>query len=367
MTSIHTKVYKNLDKIFISQWENMWEKSPHGHFFNSPKWFQICVETFNIKTFRIFATYQHGELKAVLPLVKSKKFGISVFTSPGGRFLEKSNLLMSEKNTFLINSLFTEIEKHGNLFLSEINTKLANHLEKIKPKSLISTISINPFIDLTEDPCRYLVKKQKNRILNRMKRFKPRLKHGHYTNNLSDHLKTIFEVEQKSTKSKNGKDLFSNTEARNLYQNILSIAPENVLIDILYYQEKPVVTMFGIIWKDKYLGFHTSYVAEFKNLLPGKILLHKMIYKLYRGGFKWFDFSRGHNALKKEFTPNFELQYDVYASSNILVRFWWQEINRLRKIKAWLTKQKYSLDGDYLFKKFQSVRYSETRFIHALN
>jgi CelD/BcsL family acetyltransferase involved in cellulose biosynthesis len=367
MTSIKTKVYKKLSKDFFAEWEKIWENSPHGHFFNSPKWFLTCKKTFKIKSFLIFAVYHQGELKAVLPLKKARRFGIPVYASCGGRYLEKSTLLMAEKNLSLLAGLFSEIEKYGNIFLSEADAVLAQNVGKIKPQSLISTISINPYIDLSDNPCRYLVKKQKGRILNRMKRFSPRLTHGHYSGNFHKHLKTVFEVEEKSAKRRSGRDLFSDSTAQKLFSNLIKDAPEHILIDILYYQGKPVVTMFGLTHKGKYLGFHTSYLEEFRNLLPGKILLHKMIYKLYRDGFKWFDFSRGHNALKKEFTPCFQLQYDVYYSKNAFTRFWWEGINKLRRFKASLTKHKESLDGNFLFKKYQSVWYQETQFIHVLN
>lgn len=366
MNKIETKIYKNINKIFLNDWQILWNDSDCGHFFNSPKWFQICLETFKPKQYFIFATYQNGELKAVLPLTKSKKFGITVLCSLGGKHLEKSSIFIADDNAQILSSMISKIEKKGNLFLSEVGEELAVGIEKIKPNVLNSTISINPYIGLYADPRRYLSKKQARQFNNLFNKYDSRLKHGHYKKNLKRYLNTVFNVELKSTKKLKGKDIFSDEIARKLYKNIIKIAPEHVIVDVLYFGNTPVVTMFGLNYKNKYLAFHTSYRLDYRKLNPGKILLYKMINKLHKEKFNFFDFSRGGHMLKREFTPNFKLQYDVYHSTKVFVRYWWGFINMLRRIKAWLGKNDYSLDGEYLFKRLKTVQYLDAEIIHRL-
>ena len=109
MISINTKVYNNLNKKFLAEWESMWEESPYSHFFNSPKWFLACIEAFNISRFRIYAGYNNKELVAVLPVVEEQKFGIKAYVSPGKLYIDKSTLLLKVNDIKVLEKLLNKI------------------------------------------------------------------------------------------------------------------------------------------------------------------------------------------------------------------------------------------------------------------
>lgn len=41
-------------------------------------------------------------------------------------------------------------------------------------------------------------------------------------------------------------------------------------------------------------------------------------------GVEMFDFLRGTSQFKRDFTPFFIQQYDVYYSKNLIIRLWWR-------------------------------------------
>lgn len=356
MNNIEVKIIKEITPDFIHQWQKLWEDSSYGHFFNSVYCILACLKAFKIKEYWIFTVFKDGKLVVILPLIKTRKFGVKVFSSPGKKYIEKSTLLLTDKDKNLLDHLMTEIAKIGNIYLTEVPEEIADRLSADKQHSLISLSSINPFITLDENPYRYLTKKQKSKIVNKIKKNIGSLSYGHYRDNLDKHLETVFQIENKSSKKLKRKDSFSNTEIKDLFKALVNIARQYVVIDILYFNGLPIVSGLGLMFKNKYLAYHTAYVNDFRELIPGKMLTFCMLSRLRNEGVSLFDFSRGHNVFKGEFTNKHLLQYDYYYSINPLVRILWNAINSLRRLKQVVIRNRYSLDGYYLFRKYEDIR-----------
>ena len=335
--------------------------SVHAHFFNTPAWFISCLNTYDINEYYIFVAYQGHELVGILPLVKEKKFGIDVFVSPGRRYLEKSTILVIDNNYQILNKLINEVGKHGNIYLTELSEEITHMLSKDQEEGLLTLSSINPYILLKDNPFGSLSEKQKKRITGKIRKNLGNFKFVHIRNNLGFHLQTVFDLETRSSKKLANKDSFSDAKIRKLFTSLINYAKDYISIDFILYKNLPIVSSLGFIFKDRYLAYYTCYDSNFRDYFPGKILTYFMLTKLSEERMEVFDFSRGHNSFKNDFTKNWEFQYDFYFSKNPLIILWWEGINSLRRMKQILIKNDQSLDNDFLFKKYKSNKSSELK------
>lgn len=354
MKKLTVKIHKELGDKLKKDWQDLWLRSEKGHFFNSWSWFQACCDTESITDFQIVTCYEGKKLVALVPLVKSRLFGIRVLKNPGNKFFsEKSALLLDKKESQVIPILIKKLSELGNLYLFELDQDTVEILAESHPRILASVSAVNSYIRLENDPLRYLSKKQESKIRNKIAENRSDLQYQHHTNDLDKHLETVFEIENRSYKKMHKKDIFSKEINRGLFRSIAKHGKGFLAVDLVYYKGEPIVYNLGLNYKDRYLAFQTAYVRRYRKLSPGKILLSFMLRELQKQGKELFDFARGHNRLKQEFTPEFKLQYDIYLSKNKAVMYWFKLINLARRIKAQVTKSEYSKDGDYLFRQLK--------------
>ena len=352
--SIEVNIIRKLDREFIKEWSILVNQTENAHFFNTPAWFVSCLDAYNIYEYFIFAAYKGYVLVGVLPLVKEKKFGMDVYTTPGKRYLEKSSILVKSNSPYILNKLISEVLEYGNIYLTEVSEEIAESLSINKKKGLLTLSSINPYIRLNENPLGTLADKQIKRIKGKINNNFENLRFGHFRNNLGTHLQSVFELEGRSSKKLAGKDSFADLKIRELFISLINYAKGFVVIDFVYHKSSPIVSSFGFVFKDRYLAYHTSFDNNFRSFIPGKLITFNMLTKLYEEGFSLFDFSRGHNEFKNDFTKNYVFQYDFYYSKNPLIRIWWESIHLARRLKARLIKNKRSLDGEYLFRRYKN-------------
>lgn len=354
MSNLRVEIYKSLSSKLIKDWQRLWDKSEYANFFNSLEWFYTCLDANNISDYEIYTCKQGNEIVALIPVIKSKKFGIKVLQNPGDKFhTEKSAILLNTLDQEVIYFLFEKLLVKGNLYLYEVDEKIVDILAKKHPNLLASVSSINPYIEIMPDPLRFLKSDKKRKIKSKIKKNLQFLTYKQYRSNLNAHLETIFNIEANSHKKLTNKTVFHESKARNLYKALVKYCAKFIAIDIVYFKNKPIVYRFGLIYKDQYLDYHTAYLEKYRNLSPGKIIIWHLLQKLFTDGVKIFDFSRGHNRIKQDFAPHHKLQYDIYFSKNAFVRAWWKAINFARRIKAFSTRSELSKDGVFLFKQFK--------------
>jgi len=354
MKNLKTEIIKKIDSKFIEEWKALVDQSESANFFNTYEWHRTCSEVYVNEDDFIIAVYQNNKLVGILPLTKEKRFGIDVLTSPGKRYLEKSSILVKDNSKYVLAYLIEAALDKGNLYLPEVSEDMAQILLKMKPNGLLTLSSINPFIEFNDNPLGSLTKKQEKRILGKIKRNIKDLRFGHFRNNLDEHLASIVDLEKRSAKKLDGKDSFSDMKIRKLFGSLIKYAKNNVVINFMYYKDTPFVSSFGLVFRNSYLAYHTSYDNDFRSLIPGKMITFNMLLKLSKEKLSLFDLGRGHNVFKKEFTNKHVAQYDFYYSRNLPIRGLWKSINAARRIKQVLLKTKNSYDGEYLFRRFSS-------------
>lgn len=350
MKEYKVKVYKNLDENLVRMWKGLWLRSKSANFFNSYEFCAACMKTYSDDNYEIFCLEKEEEAVAILPLVKSRVFGFTCYVNPGGRFVEKSPILVKDASIDNLKYLLDFIVNRDNLRLSELPEDIAKYLNTSFKKSLVSIISINPFIDLKQEKYFGLNKKTLSKLENRFRKNKDSLEYLHITKGGEKELNSVIDLEKRSTKSTMGKGIFGVTSSRLFFRNLIKICNNRIVFDYLTFNKKIFVSAVGVIFKDTYYAYHTSYLRDYKYFVPGKMITYFMLSQLKSEGVKLFDFTRGYSDFKKEFTENFSLQYDFYLSKSNFINLWWKLINLARRVKIVLFKTKYYHDHFYLFK-----------------
>jgi hypothetical protein len=82
-----------------------------------------------------------------------------------------------------------------------------------------------------------------------------------------------------------------------------------------------------------------AYLEDYRKLVPGKVLLYFLLPELVERGFTLFDFSRGDSLLKRQFTQQKKIQYDIFISKKVIVNCYISCIFFINSV--WLFAKKY--------------------------
>lgn len=313
----HDELTKDLQK----RWQALWNKSSDAHFFNGPQWFIACKNAFGTEKYIILTIVRDGELKGVVPLVKEKKFGISVWTSPGERFVDKSSLLLPTKDVSLLREVSDKLSEIGNFYLQEVNEETAKLFREVKNLTVRES-SLNYYLPLKDDPYQFMTNKNRNKIRNKIKNNAEHLSYKSYQGD-RDGFNVALEMDKRSSKRRQGKSTFVRERERTFFRELLKQTGKDFSVDILFYDKLPIIYGIGFTANKTYNACITAYDDAYAFLSPGKMLHFYLFPRLQQAGVEIFDFSRGITALKKDFTSLAHAQYDVVYTRNRFVRLWW--------------------------------------------
>jgi hypothetical protein len=339
------QIRNKLDQNLLMRWKDLWKKSEEGHFFNTPEWLLSYCRSQGVENFSIVTIEENNELLLVLPLVKESFFGISTYGSPGGKYLNKSSLLIKNIDKGLLQELINFLKKQGNFCLAECDSELASIMEKIDNGLIKKESSINPYINL-DNPHKFLSNKQRNKIRNIIARNKKSLRYETFTGDMNA-LKLVFEMDKKSSRTKKGKATFVNDLDRKFCQEMLKSMPKNFQIDLLFYEKDLICYSIEFTFKKVIQAFNTGYDGNYRQIGPGKILTYLMLEQLKNGKYETMDFSRGNSILKQDFTKLLKKNYEILYSKNLFVKLWWKTAE---KLYTTVQENKY-LYNQYLFLK----------------
>jgi len=325
MKLIVEKITK-MDRGFLRQWRLFWRNTKYSHLFNSPEWFVACLKTFKNRSFTIFISRNQktGEIQTIVPLVSGSFLGFECLKSPGERFLDKSSILSNGKFEPFARILL-EVKKEYPFLISEVSQDLISKLSetKILNSSFIESC-LSFYLPLETEPFRFLSKKQKSKIKNKFLRFRRKIRFLRITGSRAlQYLSVAGKVERKSTKKDLGIKVLDDKLFINLVKNLVALG-KKIDLSLIYYDKEPFVFSIGFIDKKVYYALQTSFDKKYAHLSPGKLLLYFLLPELKRKGVKIFDFSRGENQLKKEFTKFRTQQFNIFYHPNPLINNSWK-------------------------------------------
>ena len=304
--------YSNIDKKLINQWNNLWQEASHKTFFNSYRWFHICLQTFNYQKILIITVEDNNHLVAILPLVKKKHY----FVSPGEKYLDNTTLLIKNDYENIISTIINYIKKNKlQIVLNEVEESLSESFQDI-PREFSSN---NPKAYL-EKGINNIIKHKELRYLNRIK--EKNEEHIHFSiykgSECYEQIDRIFKIEKESNKPQLKKDLFRNSNARILFKHIAKT--NNSLLIILKYNNLDIAHLFSLVCNKTVMAYHMAYNKDYSHLQPGKLIfIHLMEYML-ENNLQILDFSRGDSTLKRHFSNDSVKKYNLYINCNIFIR-----------------------------------------------
>lgn len=319
---MNVKIYKNTDENLIKEWTELWEKSSHAHFFNSYAWFAVCKEIFEPKSIRIACVYKHNELLAIYPLFEQKKYGVKTYGNPGGRFADKFCLLILDLDENVIHELL-KILKTFTVSIEEVS-------ELFYPWFSSSGFVRSPLVEETsilrlgDDPYRYMHKKKKRKMLNKYNRNFSNTKYIRFNGtDVKRNLKYVEQIDTKSRKKLSGKEVTSDGKQYELFKNLAEKFPQYLTLDVLFVKDKPIAYELGILSKNKEIGYQTAFDEEFKYFEPGRIILVYIWESMRKEGIEIYDWARGTNILKQDFSEYFEKQFKFYTANKLVLSLWY--------------------------------------------
>lgn len=324
------KVYHSLNEELVREWQDLWERSSLAHSFNSPWWHEACVKAFGERKMLVVAAYSEGELVGVLPVVWTRKYGIGTYTSAGRQYLDKSTLLVADKEEGLVKGLLKELAKMGNFYLNEMSEEFARVGLKASGRYKVIKSSTGRYLVVEPDPYRYLRSTHKRKYRKIIEQEKGKIRYEMVWGGVERCLETMMEIEFDSPKKEQGKEVFSDSAHRRLCRELNRLSGGEVLISLLYYENKPVCYRYGLVGKKIYHDWNTAYRSAYRWLTPGGVLTYLMMSDLEREAIKIIDFSRGDSRFKRELTPDRYEQYALLYSANAMVRWWWWGWGRAR-------------------------------------
>jgi len=243
-----------------------------------------------------------------------------------------------------------------NFYLTKFDSDIAGILKKIFPKLFFSLMSANPYLNLDDNYVSRLSKRTISSAKKLMNSYPDKIKFEYLSSErlTNDLIETLFTIDEKSAKKLKNKDIFSNETNKNFFRNLYKYCHKFIKIFVFYFNEVPVAYHFGFLYKNFFAAYHTSYLAEYRFLEPGKTSMVKLIEKLHAEKIGILDFGGGMSDYKKSFADSHRLLYDLYFSKNSLTMAWWRLINLVRRLKQKTFPEKHTEDYKYLFKEYQN-------------
>lgn len=313
--------YYHIDDALYTKWQKLWNSAEDAHCFNSPEWFVTVCDVYEIKNIVIITIEEKNNMVLILPLVRQSRFGITTLASAGGKFIGKSSLLYKFLTEEMVDVLLDNLVKQGNFYLQELSEEIATFFFNRHAQLIKREASINPYLPLIPDPFLFLSRKNKSQIRGIIRRHGTALHYKTFVGDF-DALETVFLIDRKSTKKKQGKATFVTQQDKQFFRELVRRMRSHIMIDIIYYNRVPVAYGIGFVYKKIYYAALTAYDGRFRFLRPGKLLAKHLLKSLQKKGLTFIDFGRGNSPLKQEFTKIAHTQYDIFYIESLLSKHW---------------------------------------------
>ncbi len=319
----HITIHTTVEPQLFEEWQRLWEHSPLAHMHNSPQWFQVCHDGLKQKDSFLLTVRDDERLVVVFPLVKEKRFGINAICNIGRQYTDVSTLLLAEDKQELLDCVITKLMQMGNLYLGKFTPETTAALCMRYPQLAKQYASESYYLPLDPDPLAFMSGKNRNKLKKRLKDYRDHVSFSCYYDD-PDGISAVFEVEKKSTKAKEGKASFLTPGEQYFLQSITQHFKENFLIGVLSYKGIPIAYGTGFVYKHTFQAFITAHEGSYRFLSPGKLLTFYLFEEVKKRQITLFDFSRGRNDFKRDFTPFFYINEDVLFATNPLILLWWR-------------------------------------------
>ena len=244
------------------------------------------------------------------------------------QFADKNSILVDFHDEEVIKILLTEISKLGNVYLPEYTS---NQLQKIKPLSKTLTAwknDVNPYINYAVGKYGEYPNRRRNNLLHRLD--SKNMKASLITATDKENLEICFAIDIDSAKQAKGKGIFYRSDVKKFYQLLSKYNPENIQINLMYFENKPVSYLIGFLVKGTYQASQKAFLTGYEYFNPGKLLMIKVIDYYSINGNPIIELGRGYDRFKRDFSKDYHELYNLFISENKFIRLYISSVSKLR-------------------------------------
>lgn len=304
------------DARFFSEWQSLWEKSPQATYANSPEWFRVAVHTYGYESSEIIAGYKGDVLVIVLPLVREKMYGLSVYTTAGsfvlGIPLVSNDLSDHETRSFLQKSL-----RGKTIVFDDVTSEFARIMRKIFPWATTPTSGKAYIVDRSHPAALLVATRQQEKYRKRVGRSSDRVAIETYagqTQRVNAGFAAVEQVDAASTKKLQGYSTFASLAHQQFFTSLIQAFASHVMIHVLWIGKEPVAYSLGFRIKETYYGNQTAFSAAYRRFAPGKYLLASICADESLTNCRIINFGSGGSSYKHDLSEVSIPLYKVIAS-----------------------------------------------------
>jgi hypothetical protein len=314
------QTYSNISETLLTDWQKLWQSSEYATIVNSPGRFLSAMKVFDYKEIKIVTIYKSDELVAIAPFVKTKIFGVALFALPVEEFADRPQILINYNEKKLVQLFFSKIAQLGTVLLPYFTSGLLDSFHKQTTYSKIFPGDVIPYINFSQGPYGNLSSRKRNIVINRLKNSEQKCTIEIVAKKPSESLEKAFDIDRASAKHNHGKGVFYRKEARDFYRELAQHNPANIIVTLVFFDNKPVSYLIGFFSNNIHSGSQKAYVSGYEYFNLGRLSLINLIDYFREKGSAEFDFGRGNDQFKKDFTSNYRQLYTVIITKNILLR-----------------------------------------------
>jgi hypothetical protein len=316
-----TDLHNSLTPFLENKWNELWKRSVNRNVFNSSDWFKTVLKQFSYSDYIIITCSINNSLITLIPLVKSRKYGISTYCFPGEHYFDKAPVL-GEINSRIFRLITKKLHDINSFYFEETDELLSDIAINADSNIRVFKSSVSPYAQIDANPYKYMKSGNKTDITRILNQSSNKFEIKIVTKFDDSVISLMKDIEAKSRKPSERKTMILDPLMRNIMESLFKMG-NSIYTGFLYYNGQPVCYASGYVWDSTFSGICTAYIEKYKHLSPGKILLYLMMTELKKLNVHLLDFSRGKNNYKKEFTPFSNQQYTVIFSSNYFILVYW--------------------------------------------
>jgi len=298
------------------EWISTWWKV-YGESKNNKKLFILAVEDGDRNLIGIAPWYIRKEkVLKLIPLKKIYFLGIGENVSP-----EYLNIIIKKgwEDDVISNIrgyLLKNKYKWDLLYLSDITE---NHLITEKIKEVFSAENIPFFREKIIPPCLYFMLPQSweamLKSLNKKHRYNIKSRRKKINENFNVEanfyiqkqvsqwlLDILLFLHNRRMNDKGIEGKFRYNDYRSFHTKLIKNYPQYVIISLMKIDSKPAAVRYGYIYDNKVYNYQTGFDPKYKKYGVGQVLLSYLIEKCIKKGFREFDFLRGAEPYKYDWT-----------------------------------------------------------------
>lgn len=310
------------------EWDTFVRSQQEFTHFHLYGWRDVMRRALRHDTPYLVARTTHNRIAGVLPLVrvKSRLFGHYLTSLP---FVNYGGPLGSDEAVLALSDYAVKIAQADQVDIVELRSR--NEL----PLALkASHRKITVVLEIPEGGADELWKQIPAKVRSQVRR--PQ-KEGMTTRFGADQLDGFYRVF-----TKNMRDLGTPTQSKKLFETLLEVFPDDVIVGCVYHKDAPVAAGIAIGWDREVEITWASSLREFNKLAPNMLLYWDFMSEAAARGAKLFNFGR---CSPDTGTHKFKRQWGATDES-----LWWYEVRRTGAVAPAEGDSAFQM-GPHLWKK----------------